>query len=84
MFENYKLKKYTNNIIGFAYDYDGLFCIRTYLVVNINGEKKYIPYRKIKSSGSGLIINDLEKQGYKNLWSFLDEKDQHKLRLYKK
>ena len=75
MFEKRKLKRYSNYIIGFAYEQS--FCtIRTYLVVKPFYEIKFIPYRNIDLTTIELAneyIEGLEKQGYKCLNHFVEE-----------
>ena len=81
MFENYKLNKYMDKIVGFAYQQGDkinlYYYIYTYLVVNINEEIKFIPYIKYKKAsiyGVEIIIDQLEKNGYKSINYYIDEK----------
>ena len=77
MFEKHKLKKYSNYIIGFAYERS--FCdIKTYLVIKNYryNDIKFISYRNIDLRTIDLAneyIEVLEKQGYKNLNYFVEE-----------
>lgn len=75
MFEKHKLKKYSNYIIGFAYEQS--FCdIKTYLVIKRYDAIKFVFYKNVDLRTIDLAneyIEGLEKQGYKNLNYFVEE-----------
>ena len=75
MFEKHKLKKYSDDIIGFAYEQS--FCdIKTYLVIKRFDAIKFIPYRNVDLRTIELAneyIEGLEKQGYKYLNYFVEQ-----------
>lgn len=81
MFEQYKLNKYSEYIVGFAYDVivkDGInVIIKTYLVIKKNGKYSFIYLNKsdkILSLDVECRLNKLENIGYKPLLYYIEEK----------
>ena len=92
MFENSKLNRYSNDIIGLAYEnviLDNKSYIKTYLVVWDWGNNgiKFVSFRKINvksNDDAAIILNNLEKNGYKKISIFIESSNQYILSLKKK
>lgn len=79
MFEKRKLRKYADSIIGFAYEYIGC-TINTYLVIN-NGKFIFVNYKTYylsTSSETNTMLDNLIKQGYKDLNYWINNKQESK------
>lgn len=72
MFENYKLNRYSDCLIGLAYELVDFKSVITYLVIDKNNKISFVKLRKYKDSfladyQINNFLNCLQNQGYKPL-----------------
>lgn len=91
MFEQYKLNKYKECLVGMAYEFYNPksaceYHIQTYLVIQKNGEYSYIKFRKSKNytfSETLEMLDSLEAVGYKPLSYYIEKETSKKRTLAK-
>lgn len=92
MFEQYKLNKYKECLVGMAYEFYRNpksayeYHIQTYLVIQKNGEYSYIKFRKSENYTfleNERMIDSLEAVGYKPLSYYIEKETSKKRTLAK-